>query len=293
MQNENVLAGIVTYNADIVRLRLNIEAIYKQVKEVLVIDNGSNNVIPIIDLVDKYNNVNLKLNNENKGIAVALNQIGDFAVEKEVEFFLTLDQDSVADDNLVGELLASFESDSIGMTCPYINRKNDFISSNSKHEVKTAITSGAMVKTSVWKEIGGFWEFLFIDEVDHEFSYQIRKNGYSILQTNSVAINHIIGNPFSKKILGHQFNPTNHSAFRRYYIARNNLIMQHLYPEEKEPFQHRYRMLMKMTISILFCENNKVSKIRAICRGIKDAIIWSIKNKDIYERRELHDRCYS
>lgn len=285
MKNETVLAGIVTYNPNMERLKLNLDAIYNQVSVVAIIDNGSKNIEKILSLTDRYDNIEVVCNASNRGIAAALNQIGDLAAAKKKEFFITLDQDSIADCSLATELYLSFFDETVGAACPYINRKNDFIANDERKKVKVAITSGEMVRTSVWEEIGGFWEYLFIDEVDHEFSYQIRQRGYTIIQTNTVAINHIIGEPLSKKVLGHQFNPTNHSAFRRYYIARNDVIMKHLFPEEKEPFPHRYIMLMRIVISILFCEQAKASKIGAIFRGIRDAIAWNTKNKEILERR--------
>ncbi|MBM6810022.1 glycosyltransferase family 2 protein [Faecalitalea cylindroides] len=286
MRNEAVLAGIVTYNPDIERLKLNLDAIYNQVSEVTIIDNGSCNTDEIVALTQKYNNIYIVCNKRNKGIAAALNQIGDIAVERKKDYFLTLDQDSIADDSLIAELYSVFSDIVVGVSCPYINRKNDFIASSGRKKVKVAITSGAMIRTSVWREIGGFWEYLFIDEVDHEFCYQVRRKGYSIFQINTVAINHIIGKPFSKRVLGHQFNPTNHSPFRRYYIARNDVIMQHLFPDEKEPFSNRYQMLLRIVISILLCEEDKFSKIGAIFRGVKDAVAWNIQNKEISERRE-------
>ena len=285
MKKETVLAGIVTYNPNMERLKLNLDAICNQVSVVAIIDNGSKNIEKIISLTEGYDNIEVVCNASNRGIAAALNQIGDLAAAKKKEFFITLDQDSVADCSLATELYLSFFDETVGAACPYINRKNDFIANDKRKKVKVAITSGEMVRTSVWEEIGGFWEYLFIDEVDHEFSYQIRQRGYTIIQTNTVAINHIIGEPLSKKVLGHQFNPTNHSAFRRYYIARNDVIMKHLFPEEKEPFPHRYKMLMRIVISILFCEQEKASKIGAIFRGIRDAIIWNTNNKEILERR--------
>ena len=287
MRNKTVLAGIVTFNPDLDRLKLNLDAIYNQVAEVAIIDNGSRNVEEILFFAEGYDNVTVTVNKNNRGIAAALNQIGDIADAKRYDFFLTLDQDSVADSSLVETLYLPFSEKTVGATCPYINRKNDFVAEDKTKKVQVAITSGEMVRTSVWKEVGGFWEYLFIDEVDHEFSYQIRRNGYTIIQTHAVAINHIIGMPFSKKVLGHQFNPTNHSAFRRYYIARNDVIMQRLFPKEKEPFPHRYKMLVRIIISILFCEKEKVAKIGAILRGIRDGVIWTRKNKEISERRAV------
>ena len=68
-------AGIVSYNPDISRLKENIETIRKQVKIVLIIDNASDNVVDIRQMIKEYKNVYMICNTVNKGIAVALNQI--------------------------------------------------------------------------------------------------------------------------------------------------------------------------------------------------------------------------
>ncbi len=288
--NQDVLAGIVTYNPCIERLKKNIDSISHQVSEVIIIDNGSSNISEIEEMLNSCSNVRIACNHVNRGIAAALNQIGDAASETNKKFFITLDQDSISDEKLTETLYFMFDSNSVGMACPYINRRGDFIAADTKREVKTAITSGSMVKTDVWKEIQGFWEYLFIDEVDHEFCYQLHRKGYIVVQTDAVSINHIIGTPFSKTILGHTFHPTNHSPFRRYYITRNNLIMQHLFPEEKEPFGNRYAMLFRMIISIILCEDNKFKKISAICKGVIDGVLWNARNNECDVRRAYGDQ---
>jgi len=287
--SNTVLAGIVLYNPDIERLKMNLKAVSGQVSEILLVNNGSENTEQIQKLIQEKNNIYLLDNKKNIGIAAALNEIGDYALQKNIDMFLTLDQDSVICENMVSVLSRILEDEKVGVSCPYIDRKHNFTSENKVYEVETAITSGSLVKTSVWKLIGGFWEYLFIDEVDHEFCYQVRQKGYKIMQTREVSVDHIIGVPFTKTILGHTFHPTNHSPFRRYYIARNDLIMAHLYPKEKSPFPHRKILLFRIAVSILFCESQKSQKLKAIFKGIKDATKWNYKNKNIKERRGIPD----
>lgn len=284
MDNQT-LAGIVTYNPDLDRLKDNLKAICSQVSKILIVDNGSNNYDEIESFKNSYSNLKILRNDMNVGIAKALNQIGDFADYNGFKFFLTLDQDSIACGNLVEELKSCFKDDCIGMVCPYINRKNDYQFNNQVYEVFSCITSGCMVNTYAWKSIDGFWEYLFIDEVDHEFCYQLRANGYKILQTERVSIDHIIGEPSVKVVLGHKFHPTNHSAFRRYYITRNCILMKLLYPNEHYPFNKRYLMLFRIFVSTLMCEKNKCKKIKAMFNGLKDALAWYKNNKYIITRR--------
>lgn len=274
MEKSKVLAGIVSYNPDIERFKKNIDNISKQVYKVIIIDNGSRNVVQINEITRQIENVEIIINSQNKGIAYALNQIGEYAKKNNIPFFLTLDQDSIADSNLVENLLEIMGDNVVGIACPYINRYNDFKRSLRNLEVKVTITSGSLVRTECWEKVGGFWNYLFIDEVDHEFCYRLRKCGYKIVCSYGTCIYHIIGAPKEKNILGHKFHPTNHSAFRRYYMTRNSILMLYIYPKESEPFKHRINMIFRIAISILCCEDDKVSKYIAMMKGIKDALLW-------------------
>lgn len=281
-----VLAGIVTYEPEIPRLKKNIAAIVPQVDRVVIIDNGSGNREEIREVLSEFPGVSLVLNAENRGIAFALNQIGDAAKEAGSTFFLSLDQDSVAGADVVGKLAELFSDETVGGASPYIHTETDPRPEERIQEIRTAISSGFMTRTALWEEIGGYWEDLFIDEVDHEFCFQIKRKGYRILRRNDTEIVHTLGKTFTKTVFGHTFTPNNHSAFRRYYIARNNVIMKHLYPEEETgAFAHRYRMLGRMAVSILICEDRKAEKIRAIMRGIRDGRAWC-RRKVLQKRRE-------
>ena len=88
-------AGIVLYNPDTERLKENIEAILPQVDQIIVVDNGSSNVDEICELLNKYEQIKFIWNEENYGIAKALNQLLYFAYKNDVEWILTIDQDSV------------------------------------------------------------------------------------------------------------------------------------------------------------------------------------------------------
>ncbi len=317
---EEVLAGIVTRNPEMGALKRNLEAIAPQVGRVVIVDNGSANVEEIQRLAEEIqrraemvsagnpireeelkgsgarlireeglnvSGVKLIRNGKNKGIAFALNQIGDEAEREGMPFFLTLDQDSTAAADLAEKLAALFSDPAVGGASPYIDvgDPEKSVRKTGVEEIPTAISSGCMVRTELWKKIGGFWDFLFIDEVDHEFCFQIRRQGYKIVRRHDTAIIHELGETFVKTVFGHKFTPNNHSAFRRYYIARNNVILAHLYPEEKGAFAHRYRMLFRMMISILVCEEKKEEKIRAILRGIRDGWAWNRKHSAIESRR--------
>ena len=97
-----ILAGITLFNPDVARLEENISSIYGQVDRVICVDNGSDNIKSIEDCVLKnWKNITIIKNGKNEGIAKALNQMFEFAIEQQYEYVLTLDQDSVCPDNII------------------------------------------------------------------------------------------------------------------------------------------------------------------------------------------------
>ena len=282
--HSNIIIGIVSYNPELIRMQKNLNTINNQAEEIVVVDNGSQNIDELTLLIKQYDNIYIIKNERNKGIAAALNQIGDYAEEKGKPFFLTLDQDSIAPSNLVEELFRVFDSNEIAIVCPATSSKQHL--KTGVNDIAISITSGSLVSTAAWQDVKGFWEYLFIDEVDHEFCYQLQNKGYRIIRNSDVILDHVIGTPTMYKKYGHVFYPMNHNSFRRYYIARNSIILHHLYPDKKEPYPHRNIRLMRIMISILFCENEKKKKIIAMFKGIKDGIIWNMRNKTITSRRE-------
>ena len=67
--DSEIYAGIVTYNPDLQRLTENLDAVTKQVRRVVVVDNGSENIDRIRTLVEKYQNLGIISNKKNLGIA--------------------------------------------------------------------------------------------------------------------------------------------------------------------------------------------------------------------------------
>lgn len=283
--SEKTIAGIVTFNPDMQILESSINTIISQVARVIIVDNDSMNFNSIADIAKKRTNIIIIKNEYNKGIAAALNQIGQYAYDNQFDAFLTLDQDSISDPNLISKMLPWLNDDSVAFTCPVKNCFNDFISSDTISNVTITFSSGCLIKTDIWKKVGGFWEYLFIDEVDHEFCYLLRKNGYKMLQINSTFIEHTVGTPTYVSFFGIRLELLNHNAFRKYYIARNDIIMAFTYPEERIPYVHRYLRIMELVAKTIIGENDKLSKLRAITRGTVDGLLWGIKYKGIITKR--------
>lgn len=270
-----ISCGIVSFNPDIDLLESNIDAINNQVEQVFVVDNGSNNVNAVERLADQYCSVQLIKNTENLGIAAALNQCCEAARKAGYEWIITLDQDSICPKHFVEGLLQYIYVDSkVGIVAPVIvDRSVGVIGHhpNGYAEVRTCITSGAMTNLALWSKLKGFDERMFIDSVDFEYCYRVRKAGYKVIQTDQVQISHSIGNASLRRFLFWKFKNTEHSAFRNYYIAQNNVY----YPRKHRLWIHFIRgnvRNLKSLLVVCFYEDEKTAKLKAIVRGWRNGL---------------------
>ena len=60
-------------------------------------------------------------------------------------------------------------------------------------ERKTVITSGCLVDAAFAREIGGFRDDFFIDQVDHEFCLRTRANGRRVAISAKPVMQHSVG----------------------------------------------------------------------------------------------------
>lgn len=269
-----IYAGIVSYNPELKRLKENILAIKSQVPIIVVFDNGSINIEEIQELISHFVNVILIKSKMNLGIAAALNRLMQWGYEKDYEWMLSLDQDSVCGEDFVVRMIPYLTVEqNLGIVAPVIVDRNIGVvghNPNSKYaHVNTCITSGAFAKVYVWKKIGGYDDSMFIDSVDFEYCYRVRKSGYKVIQVRDVQLLHELGESIQKRFLFWKITDYNHSAFRRYYIARNNIY----YPLKHKLWIHFLRGNLRnivLLLIVLFYENNKSQQIKFIFKGWKN-----------------------
>jgi rhamnosyltransferase len=269
---ERTGCGIVTYNPDIERLEDNIQAISFQVQEIVLFDNGSVNVSDIKSLCHKYPIIRVICNKDNVGIAKALNNIMRYFDEKNYKWVVTLDQDSISPPNLIREL-GQYAEEKIGAVGPFINDVNKpvkpYVNNDKFIECNRIITSGCLTNVKAWKDIDGFDEKMFIDGVDFDFCDRVRKAGYRILQVLSVNLTHEIGHIKTHRFLFWNIAVKNHSAFRKYYIAKNIVYLDWKNNDRYFPIKAVLRVL-KQGILVAFFEDDKINKLKAIFRGSRD-----------------------
>lgn len=271
-----VAAGIVLYNPDIERLRKNLMSISNQVEKIFLVDNASDNLIEIKELLKQFSDWDLIVNEENKGIAEALNQLFKSAEASGFQWMLTLDDDSVCDKNMVSSLCKCIHKEQIGIICPLAEDDKMQRKRNSSkicvEEIADCITAGSLTKIAAWREVGGFDSRMFIDFVDIEFCLRLRIKGYKILRVNNVCVHQQYGNiTGSFSILGKKFYLFGYSPVRVYYSVRNQIYYMKKHWKNINVGKQLLYLFGYIGKRLIF-EKNRVKSFAAVCRGVKDGV---------------------
>ena len=266
--------GIVTYQPDISRLTENLQAALASTmaSRVMIYDNHSDNIASIRELMATDNRCLLMESEKNQGIAHALNAICQKAFDEGYSWVLTLDQDSVIPEGLLEEYSRYTDQEGVGIICPGIIDRNmgrEYTRQTSGTEyLHQCITAGNLVRLKAWQKTGGYSEELFIDGVDFDFCMKMSEAGFKILRTNNVCLLQEVGH--GRKIplpFHHQMSVLNHPPMRLYYIARNYLYIGRRYHQR---WHWTLEVAKRMFIVACF-EDNRIEKLRAMFRGIKDS----------------------
>ncbi len=280
---DNCCAIVVSYHPDTGFLE-RLDRIGQQFKCVVIIDNASTlevqNQLQAYCVSKSLTNISLIQNPHNLGIASALNQGIDYALKHDFEWLITFDQDSVIEADLLAELirLYALASDKpVLLGCNYFHSALNRAAiaprdANTLVERTTLISSGTLIRSDLFKQVGKFRADYFIDSVDHEFSLRVRQHGFTLWSSTRVLMRHSIGNHSTSNRLK-PFRIPQHSALRKYYITRNALVTAAHYARQ-EPLW-AFKQLARLTIefiAIILYEPAKLQKIAAMGLGISHAI---------------------
>lgn len=283
-----IAAGIVLYNPDIKRLEENINHILPQVSEVVLVDNGSENIQAVLALYENNSNINIIQNQENRGIAEALNQLISYAEVNKYNWVLTLDQDSVCDEHLLKNYMEHLFLDNVGIFTPTIIDINEdnIVSphmSTQTEDIERCITSGALTNIEACKAVGYFDSKMFIDYVDFDFCTRLIQHGYRIVRVNSAILYHEMGNAKCIKVffyigrllhlnkLKKNIYTYNHSPIRTYYYVKNTVYYIRKHRKIIRVRNELYVCLRWMFLKLMF-EKQRCRKLLAMMRGFRDGV---------------------
>ena len=291
-------ALVVTYNPT-VDFRKHLELFYEEFKQIIIVDNGSKP--EVCDLLkqeakDKEKTLKIIFNKKNLGIATALNQGFQWAIEQGFEEIISFDQDSFPAKGMVAELQKTFETSqnnqNIAIVAPIIAdpivkikaryprpRYKIFFQRKSCEgetlkNITSVITAGALYNLDIYKKLGTFRDDFFIDYVDTEYCLRANQHGYKIIVACNAHLNHRLGEREKRNLLGRNHYPTFHSPLRWYYISRNRIPMLQKYAL-RMPHWFFYEIIASTYtfLRMLLFENLRAKKLLAVFLGTRDGTL--------------------
>jgi rhamnosyltransferase len=252
-----VLAVVVTFHPEQIRLLRLMELLCEQVDSVLVVDNtpdelsGSADVLKL--LLGSFRQLRIRRLGENRGIAAAQNIGIQIAIEEGYEHVLFSDQDSLPAEDMVANLLLTSDElhgdgVAVGCICPaYFDEMTQqpfsFQVQRPGHpfystvpgdtaqpwvEIITTISSGSLMPVSTLRRVGGMREDFFIDDVDTEWCHRARSLGFRNFGTSRARLSHRLGSASFRIWYFGWRKQSEYSPTRLYYRFRNFALMVRL-----------------------------------------------------------------
>jgi rhamnosyltransferase len=240
------IAIVVTFNPDIKEFTEFFKIIIGQFSNVLIVDNNSDNLSSIIDIVNNlqnHNKIKFIYNDFNKGLSNAQNQGVKYAIENMFESFCMFDQDSKIDSRYlismineyndltqkvgkIGSLGPTIVDQTTGNAYPAVRYNGFFLNriqiNNESIKCSYIIASGSLTDISIFQNVGWFNDNFFINYIDVEWCFRAISKGFEIYITPKVKLYQNVG--ISRKIFLGRAIPI-HSPLRRYYASRNSTLM--------------------------------------------------------------------
>ncbi len=193
MNPQDVLAVVVSYNG-LQKTRQTVEALRRQVEHIHIVDNGSDaESLGVLETLEREPGVTVERLGENRGVGYALNRGVERARQMGRSWLLTMDQDSVVDACFIAGYQAALEeAPQLVCLAPRIttkSRKKDAAGG----EISYAITSGNLVRVSVFEQIGLYDEGFFVDCIDFDFCLRLRRAGYTVHRVPAAMMQHQLG----------------------------------------------------------------------------------------------------
>jgi rhamnosyltransferase len=263
----------------------------------VIVDNGSASVERDMLLeAAAQPKISVVFNDENLGLARALNIGIQRAAALQYSWVLLLDQDSRVDRDMVYRLSgirAAFPDPArlavVGSNYGDIGKRTSDAGSPDPEtadepweEVEQVITSGSLLSLPAHFAIGPFREEFFIDYIDEEYCLRAKANGYRVIRSRRELMSHVIGAPTAHRFLGFTRSTSNHGPDRRYYIARNNTVLLHEFRNYRGGMWvlKSFGRCLRLCKRIALYESMKSRKIAAVMHGWWDGIRGNMGRRD-------------
>jgi len=276
--SESIAAVIVTFNPQLQNLKQNILAIFDQVDQVIVIDNGSENQASLRDMLH------------------------DFAIAKENQhdYVLLLDQDSLVEPNMVellydavlqltaaGEVatlaavgaryIGDIGNDSFFVRFGWFKFQRQYCF-GAEHGIISAdflISSGSLIPMKVIDQIGDMDDSLFIDHVDTEWFLRAKAAGLQAYGVCQAKMQHGLGEQMRRVRffgVGRERHVPQHKPFRYYYMFRNSIALYRRKNVSRKWKWNDMQRLLQIFIFYGICYGPRLRNLEMMFRGIFDGL---------------------
>jgi len=263
----------------------NLNLLSRQVEHIVIVDNGSSaTTLSVVDQARDQFHCTVIHNENNLGIAAALNLGSQWALSQGYSWVALFDQDSTVTEAYIEQMLSEYDAHPqrarVAMIAPRYKDRNTNNISEPLFMAKDGaplevMTSGSLISVSVFQTCGWFREDFFIDQVDHEFSFRLRDFGYIVIMCPRAILLHSPGSPRQHTVLRViSFWATHHSVGRRYYMTRNSIVMVQRYWRTYPgwAFYTCRSLLVVIPAKIILVEEQRWKKLKNIACGLVDAI---------------------
>lgn len=269
-----IAAVVVLYNPD-KNIVENINSYIDCVEKIYVIDNSNFSNASLFQALPFAHKLEYVFNKGNLGIAKALNIGCELAIQQDMKWVLTMDQDSKFL-NLNATIISQIykmKDDKIALYYPnYLIEGiiyDKYIKENNAPIV--VMTSGNFINLSIYKSIAGYEDKLFIDYVDIDYCLKIKAAGHKIALLPDAILVHELGQSMHVSFLSIKAIVTNHSSLRRYYITRNRLYVNKKHKNISTVFNKtEKRIFINDILKIILFEDDKILKFKSIIKGYLD-----------------------
>ncbi|MCB1866097.1 MAG: glycosyltransferase family 2 protein [Chromatiales bacterium] len=290
----SVCAVVVTYDYDYALLAEMIASIHDVLPQIIIVDNNARpDEQAIKGMGERFSRCIFIVNRHNAGLAIALNQGIERALNASHGWVLCFDQDSRPTPTMLNALLearvvvAPETTAAIGprihdepghRDLPFVQftwygvRRNVVDSTDSRFfAADFLITSGCLISAHALRTVGLMEADLFVDNVDLEWCLRARAAGFRCLGLGAAVLNHQIGHG-SRRLPGVARPILMHGPRRQYFMMRNRIA---LYGRAYVPWQWKTgdlpRLVFKLVYFPLFV-TPRWQNLTSMLAGIRDGV---------------------
>ncbi|MFP8913892.1 rhamnosyltransferase [Pseudomonas aeruginosa] len=134
------------------------------------------------------------------------------------------------------------------------------------------ISSGCLLTREAYQRLGHFDEELFIDHVDTEYSLRAQALDVPLYVDPRLVLEHRIGTRKTRRLGGLSLSAMNHAPLRRYYLARNGLLVLRRYARSSPLALLANLPTLTQGLAVLLLERDKLLKLRCLGWGLWDGL---------------------